>query len=97
MIRPPCGSCDFMIRTAWCAHRNEPVRLTLTMDRQPSGLTSSTAPGGPPVPALLTSRSSRPYSNSITANSAATDSGSVTSVATGSTLPSAASANSCAS
>src|SRR5580693_5400000 len=44
MIRPPAGRCAFIIATAWCAHRNEPVRLVATIDCQPSGVTSSTAP-----------------------------------------------------
>ena len=30
MIRPPRGSCAFMIRTAACAHRKAPVRLVST-------------------------------------------------------------------
>src|ERR1700751_851071 len=87
MIRPPCGSCAFIIRTAWCAHRYEPVRLTATMDCQPSGEISSTAPAGAPVPALLTSRASRPCRSATASNSAATESASVASAATGGTEP----------
>src|ERR1700756_661655 len=90
MIRPPCGSCAFIIRTAWCAHRYEPVRFVATIDCHPSGDTSSTAPGGAPVPALFTSRSNRSHRSPTTPNSVATDSGSVTSAATGSTQPAAA-------
>ena len=30
MIRPPRGSCAFIIRTACCAHRKAPVRLVST-------------------------------------------------------------------
>src|ERR1017187_887603 len=30
MIRPPRGDCAFMILMASCAHRNAPVRLTVT-------------------------------------------------------------------
>src|SRR6516164_2741184 len=92
MIRPPRGSWAFIMRTAWCAHRNEPVRLVATIDCQPSSDTSSTAPGGAPVPALFTSRSSRPYRFSTAVNKVATESASVTSVTTGSTVPAAASA-----
>src|SRR6185437_11622123 len=91
MIRPPCGSCAFIIRTAWCAHRYEPVRLVATIDCQPAGVSSSTAPGGAPVPALLTSRSTRPNRSRTAANSLSTDSASPTSAATGSTVSGGAS------
>src|ERR1700734_4080850 len=60
MIRPPIGRCAFIIATAWCAHRYEPVRLVARIDCHPSGVSSSTAPAGAPVPALLTSRSPPP-------------------------------------
>src|SRR5580692_9592669 len=86
MIRPPIGCCAFIIATAWCAHRYEPVRLVATIDRQPSGVTSSTAPAGAPVPALLTSRSSRPKRSPVAANSAATEPSSATSACTGRTI-----------
>src|SRR5215467_5467165 len=80
MIRPPRGSCAFIMRIAWCAQRNAPVRFVSTICRQPSTLSSSTAPAGPNTPALLTSRSSRPHRLATASNSAVTDSGTVTSV-----------------
>ena len=47
MIRPPRGSCAFMIRTAACAHRKAPVRLVSTTWRQASSGSSSSGAGGP--------------------------------------------------
>ena len=83
MIRPPRGSCAFIIRTACCAHRNAPVRLVSTARRQSSSEISSTAPAGPKIPALFTSRSTRPHRPRTVSNSAATEPASVTSVTTG--------------
>ena len=82
MIRPPRGSCAFIVATASRAHRNAPVRFTATVDSHPSTGISSTSPTGPNVPALLTSRSTRPHSPRTAANSSATDAGSATSVGT---------------
>lgn len=82
MIRPPCGSWARIAANASRAQRNEPVRLTATVSCQSSIAISSTVPPGPNVPALLTSRSSRPQRSCTAANSAATDVGSATSVAT---------------
>src|ERR1700687_4361390 len=59
MMRPPRGCCAFMILNASCVHKNAPVRFTSTTAFHCSGVTSSSAMGGPPVPALLNSRSSR--------------------------------------
>src|SRR5829696_4922434 len=53
MMRPPCGSCDFIIRTASCAHRKEPVRLTFTTVLHCSNVMSSKGTAGAFVPALL--------------------------------------------
>ena len=89
MIRPPRGSWAFIIRTACWAHRNAPVRLVSTACRQSATEISSTAPAGPKMPALLTSRSTRPHRLPAAANSAATESGTVTSVSTGSAAPAA--------
>ncbi len=36
MMRPPRGDCAFIARNAPCAHRNMPVRLTSTTERQVS-------------------------------------------------------------
>src|SRR5215469_3410843 len=80
MIRPPRGSCFFINRMAWCAQRNAPVRFVSTICRQPSTVSSSTAPAGPNAPALLTSKSSRSQRLATAAKSAATDAGTVTSV-----------------
>ena len=35
MIRPPCGSCAFIVATTSRAHRKAPVRLTATVDNHP--------------------------------------------------------------
>ena len=51
-----------------------------------SGVRSSSAIGGAPVPALLNSRSRRPNDSSVRANNARTDCGSLTSVGTTSVL-----------
>src|SRR5579859_4294901 len=85
MIRPPCGVCAFIIRTAWCAHRNAPVRFVATIDCHCSRVSSSTVPAGPNTPALLNSRSMRPHRRCTASNSAATESGTVTSAGTTST------------
>ncbi len=92
MIRPPRGVCVFIIRTAWWAHRKAPVRLVSTACRQPAGEISSTGPAGPNIPALLTSRSTRCHRCWTAPNSAATDSGTVTSVGTARPAPDAAAA-----
>ena len=82
MIRPPRGSWAFIVATAARAHRNAPVRFTATVESHASTGISSTSPTGPKVPALLTSRSTRPHSPRAAANRSATDSGSATSVGT---------------
>src|SRR5215467_15885995 len=87
MIRPPRGTCCFIIRTACRAHRNAPVRLTSTARCQSSTDTSSTAPPGPNTPALLTSRSRRPHRWATASKSTATESGLLTSVGTTSAVP----------
>ena len=58
MMRPPRGSCAFIIRMASCAHRNAPVRLTPTTALHCSNVRSSMGTSGAPMPALLNSRSS---------------------------------------
>ncbi len=95
MIRPPRGSCAFIVATASRAHRKAPVRLTATVDNHPSIGISSTPPTGPNVPALLTSRSTRPHSPRAAANRSVTDAGSATSVGTTSaaSVPSAVSSS----
>ena len=82
MIRPPRGVWAFIIRTACCAHRKAPVRLVSTTACQSARSISSGWPAGPNTPALFTSRSSRPQRSRMASNSAATDGGEVTSVAT---------------
>ena len=51
--RPPWGVCDFIMRKACWAHKNEPVRLVWTQPIQSSYVISSNGTGGVPVPALL--------------------------------------------
>src|SRR5215467_14493125 len=87
MIRPPRGTCCFIIRTACREHRNAPVRLTSTARCQSSTDSSSTAPPGPNTPALLTSRSRRPHRWATASKSTATESGLLTSVGTTSAVP----------
>src|ERR1700730_18855341 len=53
MMRPPRGCCAFMILNASCVHKNAPVRFTSTTAFHCSGVMSSSAMGGAPVPALL--------------------------------------------
>src|SRR5436853_6288239 len=60
MMRPPRGSCAFMILMASCAHRNAPVRLASTTAIHCSYVRSSIGTPGAPVPALLKRRSSLP-------------------------------------
>src|SRR5580704_8305477 len=91
MIRPPCGSWAFIIRTACWAHRNTPVRLVSTTCCQSARSISSACAAGPNNPALFTSRSSRPQRSCISSKSAATDGGEVTSAGTTSAAPSGAS------
>ena len=88
MIRPPRGSCAFMILIASCAHRNTPVRLTSTAAAHCSNVRSSIGTGGAPVPALLNSRSKRPNTSWILPKSARTGCGLLTSVGTTSIRPS---------
>ena len=70
MIRPPRGVWSCMIRNASCVQRNAPVRLVSTTAFQRSRERSSSGTGGAPMPALLTSRSSRPNRSRTAANSA---------------------------
>src|SRR6266581_46389 len=91
MIRPPCGSCAFIIRTACWAHRKAPVRLVSTTRCQSARSISSAWAAGPNSPALFTSRSSRPHRSRTASKSAATDGGEVTSAGTTSAVPSGAS------
>src|SRR5918999_3338976 len=60
MIRPPCGRWARIAANASRAQRKDPVRLVATVDVQSATAISSTLPDGPNVPALLTSRSTRP-------------------------------------
>src|SRR5690606_20072394 len=62
--------------------RKDPVRLVVTVDVHSSTGTSSGVPDGPNVPALFTSRSTRPQRSRTAAKSAATDPASPTSVGT---------------
>ena len=82
MMRPPAGSCRFMIAIARCAHRNEPVRFVSTARCQCLSSSSSSGTGGDPTPALLNNRSRRPKRDSVAANNASTASTSRTSVGT---------------
>src|SRR5947208_9770261 len=91
MIRPPCGSWPFIIRTACCAHRKTPVRLVSTTRCQSARSISSAWAAGPNSPALFTSRSSRPQRSCTASKSAATDGGEVTSAGTTSVSTSGAS------
>jgi hypothetical protein len=87
MIRPPRGACVFISRTACRAHRNAPVRFVSTTRCQSATEISSRSPGGAAIPALLTSRSTRPQRSRTASNSAATDSADVTSAGTTSAPP----------
>ena len=80
MIRPPMGSCAFMILIASWVQRNVPVRFVSTTRCQSSYVRSSIGTRGAPWPALLNSTSSRPKASVVLANSARTDSGFPTSV-----------------
>src|SRR6266550_8577365 len=91
MIRPPCGSWAFIIRTACWAHTKTPVRLVSTTRCQSARSISSAWAAGPNSPALFTSRSSRPHRSRTASKSAATDGGEVTSAGTTSAAPSGAS------
>src|SRR5919198_1254089 len=72
MMRPPRGSCAFMILNASCVHRNEPVRLMSTTFFQVSNGRSSSGTAGAPIPALLYSTSRRPKASLVFAKSALT-------------------------
>src|SRR6266702_1541821 len=89
MIRPPRGSCAFIIRTACWAHRKAPVRLVSTTRCQSARSISSAWAAGPNRPALFTSRSRRPQRSRTASKSAATDGGEVTSAGTTSALSAA--------
>ena len=82
MMRPPFGSCAFMILTASWVQTKTPVRLVSTTFFQVSSGSSSIGTAGAPMPALLNRMSSRPKSFLTRANSALMDSGSLTSVGT---------------
>src|SRR5215217_4851020 len=84
MIRPPRGTCRRICPKASRVQRNAPVRLTATQACQSAKLIVSRSPLGPPVPALLKSRSSRPCRSTVVRNNSRTDSSSVTSVGTAS-------------
>src|SRR6478609_8007525 len=58
MILPPRGCCDFIMRIAPCAHRNAPVRFTLTTPLHCAKVRSSIGTAGAPAPALLNKTSS---------------------------------------
>ena len=90
MIRPPWGVWSFMIRKAACVHRNGPVRLMSTTFFHCSKVRSSSITPGALTPALLNSTSTRPQVAFTFANSAATDSGWLTSVGTAIARPGAA-------
>ena len=60
MMRPPFGSCAFMMRMACCVHMNIATRLMFTTSRNFSIGRSSIGTAGAPMPALLNSTSSRP-------------------------------------
>ena len=67
------------MRNACCAHRKAPVRFTSTTRCQSLRLSSSNGTASVTVPALLNNRSRRPWSARTWSNSAATESGSLTS------------------
>ena len=75
MMRPPRGSCAFMILIASCVQRNKPVRLVSTTFFQVSSGRSSIGIAGAPMPALLNSTSRRPNASLVFANSALIDAG----------------------
>src|SRR4051812_37867716 len=81
-MRPPRGSCSFMMRNAAWAQRKLPVRLTCTTRAQSSYFRSSIGPAGTLPPALLNRKSSLPQSCFSLPNSALTEAGSPTSVGT---------------
>src|SRR4051794_7730237 len=87
MIRPPDGSWVFISRTAARVQRNIPVRLTSTVARQSATAISSTSPDGPKVPALFTSRSSRPQASRTAAKASSTCRSSVTSAGSTRVVP----------
>ena len=87
MIRPPCGSWRRITRNASLVHRNAPVRLTSTTAFHSLRSSSSISVAQAPRPALLKSRSTRPYLFTARANRLWTEVGSVTS-ATPQSMPS---------
>src|SRR5260221_628808 len=60
MMRPPFGSCAFMMRIASWVQRKAPVRFAFTTVIHCSYVRSSMGIAGAPVPALLKSTSRRP-------------------------------------
>src|SRR5258708_6168210 len=74
--------CAFMMRKASWVQTNGPVRLVSTTARHLSSGKSSMGTAGAPMPALLKSRSSRPWAAFTAANSALMAAGSATSVGT---------------
>src|SRR5262245_25687772 len=90
MIRPPRGSCAFMIRNASRVQRNAPVRLVRTTASHCSSDNSSIGTAGAPIPALLNRTSSRPNASTVRSKRARTATGSPTSVGTTSDLPASA-------
>src|ERR671911_1028964 len=87
MIRPPRGRCWRITRNASRVHRKAPVRLTATTAFHSRSGTVSSSRAGAPVPALLNSRSTRPWRSTDRSNNARTDASSVTSVGAGSSTP----------
>ena len=68
MMRPPRGSCAFMILIASWVQRNGPVRLVATTECQRSSGMSSSGMPRMLTPALLNKRSSRPKASLVLAN-----------------------------
>ena len=68
MMRPPRGSCAFMILMASCVQRNIPVRLVSTTFFHCLVGQSSSGTAGAPIPALLNRTSSRPNVSRVLAN-----------------------------
>ena len=60
MMRPPLGSCAFMMRIASWVHTNMATRFSSTTSRNFSMRRSSIGTAGAPLPALLKRTSSRP-------------------------------------
>src|SRR5215207_3793477 len=84
IMRPPCGCCLRMMRNASRVQRKAPVKFTFTTACHSFSRISSSSRGGPPIPALLKSRSTRPCRVMVTSNRLRTESSSLTSVGTGS-------------